>query len=86
MLAFCLGYGTITTDGKSFSTQDWHTAEGLTTDEFAPKKSADLSAFNYTVVVSSSLNWALKVNNKFLGSVVIIVVNWEANTSKTTTR
>ena len=43
-----VGYGTITTDGKSFSTQDWHTAEGLTTDEFAPKKSADLSAFNYT--------------------------------------
>ncbi|WP_267866937.1 mucin-binding protein [Limosilactobacillus reuteri] len=43
-----VGYGTISSDGKSFRTQDWHTAEGLTTDEFAAKKSADLSAFNYT--------------------------------------
>ena len=43
-----VGYGTISNDGKSFKTQDWHTAEGLTTDEFAPKKSADLSAYNYT--------------------------------------
>ena len=43
-----VGYGTVGSDGKSFRTQDWHTAEGLTTDEFAAKKSADLSAFNYT--------------------------------------
>lgn len=43
-----VGYGTVSSDGKSFRTQDWHTAEGLTTDEFAAKKSADLSAFNYT--------------------------------------
>ncbi|MCT3601397.1 YSIRK-type signal peptide-containing protein [Lactobacillus acidophilus] len=43
-----VGYGTISSDGKSFRTQDWHTAEGLTADEFAAKKSADLSAFNYT--------------------------------------
>ncbi|WP_267866615.1 mucin-binding protein [Limosilactobacillus reuteri] len=43
-----VGYGTIANDGKSFRTQDWHTAEGLTADEFAAKKSADLSAFNYT--------------------------------------
>ncbi|MGI1802249.1 mucin-binding protein [Limosilactobacillus reuteri] len=43
-----VGYGTVSNDGKSFRTQDWHTAEGLTTDEFAAKKSADLSAFNYT--------------------------------------
>ena len=43
-----VGHGTVGSDGKSFRTQDWHTAEGLTTDEFAAKKSADLSAFNYT--------------------------------------
>ena len=43
-----VGYGTVGSDGKSFRTQDWHTAEGLTTDEFAAKKSADLSAFHYT--------------------------------------
>ena len=43
-----VGYGTVGSDGKSFRTQDWHTKDGLATDEFAAKKSADLSAFNYT--------------------------------------
>ena len=42
-----VGYGTIATDGKSFRTQDWHTA-GESSTQFAAKRSSDLSAYNYT--------------------------------------
>ncbi len=43
-----VGYGTIATDGKSFRTQDWHTAAGESSTQFAAKRSSDLSAYNYT--------------------------------------
>lgn len=35
-------------DGKSFRTQDWHTAAGESSTQFAAKRSSDLSAYNYT--------------------------------------
>ncbi|WP_267493661.1 mucin-binding protein [Limosilactobacillus reuteri] len=41
-----VGYGTVGSDGKSFRTQDWHTTDGTT--QFDPKRSSDLSAYNYT--------------------------------------
>ena len=43
-----VGYGIIATDGKSFRTQDWHTAAGESSTQFAAKRSSDLSAYNYT--------------------------------------
>ena len=43
-----VGYGTVSTDGKSFRTQDWHTADGETSTQFNAKRSSDLSAYNYT--------------------------------------
>ena len=43
-----VGYGTISSDGKSFKTQDWHTATGESKTQFDTKKSPDLSASNYT--------------------------------------
>ncbi len=42
-----VGYGTISTDGKSFRNQDWHTAAESST-QFDAKRSNDLSAYNYT--------------------------------------
>lgn len=43
-----VGYGTISTDGKSFRNQDWHTAAGESSTQFDAKHSNDLSAYNYT--------------------------------------
>ena len=43
-----VGYGTISTDGKSFRNQDWHTAAGESSTQFDAKRSSDLSAYNYT--------------------------------------
>ncbi|MDT9605101.1 mucin-binding protein [Lactobacillus johnsonii] len=43
-----VGYGTISSDGKSFKTQDWHTADGESSTQFDAKRSSDLSAYNYT--------------------------------------
>ena len=44
-----VGYGTISADGKSIlKPQDWHTADGESSTQFAAKRSSDLSAYNYT--------------------------------------
>lgn len=43
-----VGYGTVSSDGTSFRTQDWHDQYGETSTQFNAKKSPDLSAYNYT--------------------------------------
>ncbi|MBB1079594.1 YSIRK-type signal peptide-containing protein [Limosilactobacillus sp. STM2_1] len=43
-----VGYGTVSNDGKSFKSQDWHTEYGEPSTQFDAKRSQDLSAYNYT--------------------------------------